>query len=109
MYNVSYTQIDKLEPLIESAKKFEAALHQKSRDIKSANWLLNMAKDADLELDDELRQELIDKTGLSTAHIDYHKKGKKKQKKGEDGEEEEEEGEKVEKTGGEAKHKTKAS
>lgn len=77
MYSVSYTQIAKLEPLIESAKKFEAVLHQKSRDIKSANWLLNMAKDADLDLDDELRQELLDKTGLGSAKIDYHKKGKK--------------------------------
>lgn len=29
MYQVSYTQLSKLEPLVETAKKFESALHKK--------------------------------------------------------------------------------
>ena len=37
MYNISYTQLAKLEPLIDAARKFEAALHKKDHDSKSAN------------------------------------------------------------------------
>jgi hypothetical protein len=54
MLSVSYTQINKLEPLINTAKDFEAALYKKQREYKSANSLLKTAISADLPLDDAM-------------------------------------------------------
>jgi hypothetical protein len=44
MFPISYVQLSKLEPLVEAAKKFEQALHQKVKEEKSTNWMLKMAK-----------------------------------------------------------------
>lgn len=44
MYQVSYVQLAKLEPLVDAAKKFESALHQKNKEEKSQNWMVKMAK-----------------------------------------------------------------
>lgn len=52
MLPVSYVQLSKLEPLVEAAKKFESALHQKTKEEKSTNWMLKMAKQADIDLGD---------------------------------------------------------
>lgn len=58
MYSVSYTTLSKLEPLVNAAKEFEATLHRKDQDHKSASWILRAAQNADLDLDDNLQQEI---------------------------------------------------
>lgn len=57
-YPISYVQLSKLEPLVEAAKKFEAALHRTDSEKKEANWLIKAAKDADLTLDDNLKVQI---------------------------------------------------
>jgi hypothetical protein len=52
---VSYTEVNKLNPLVNAAKKFEQAIHMKDRETKSAGWLVKLAKEADLELDDDMQ------------------------------------------------------
>ena len=58
MLDVSYVQLSKLEPLVNTAKKFESAMHKENKDKKSANSIYNIAKQADIELDDETKQEI---------------------------------------------------
>jgi superfamily II DNA/RNA helicase len=73
MYAVNYTDLKRLEPLIEAAKKFESASHREVRQQKSENWILKTAKDADLDLDDDLRKKI--EGGLE--EISYKKKNKR--------------------------------
>ena len=54
MFEVSYTTLAKLEPLVEAAAKFESALHKSHKDQKEKNWFLSQAKAADLPIDERL-------------------------------------------------------
>lgn len=66
-YPISYVQLSKLEPLVEAAKQFEAALHRTDADKKQANWLLKAAKDADLTIDDNLTAQINETLGGKLA------------------------------------------
>ena len=55
MLEVSYTQLNKLEPLVKTAKEVEATLHKKEKEIKSAQSMMKIAKNADIELDEEMQ------------------------------------------------------
>ncbi|CDW75544.1 atp-dependent rna helicase ddx24 [Stylonychia lemnae] len=74
MFSVSYYQLSKLEPLVEAAKEFESVLHRTTKEEKSASWMLKMAKQADLQLDDE-----DEKTILGLDENGASKKKKKKE------------------------------
>lgn len=76
MYPLSYMQLSKLEPLIDAAKKFEAALHKNDKEKKSANWLMKAAKDADLLIDENLKSQISETLG--TASDDLVGPGKKR-------------------------------
>lgn len=65
LYPLSYVQLSKLEPLIDTAKKFEAALHKTDKEKKSANWLLKAAKEADLALDENLELQIKETLGAA--------------------------------------------
>ena len=41
MFEVKYTVLDKIKPLIDQAKELEKSLHKTKQDEKSANWLLS--------------------------------------------------------------------
>lgn len=63
MFEVKYNVLDKIRPLIDQAKDLEKSLHRTKQDEKSANWLIQQAKDAELELDEELQFEVQEKLG----------------------------------------------
>lgn len=60
MYAIQYSLLSKLEPLVETAKKFESAMFKQVKEEKSASWMLKMAKDADLNIDEDTRHQLED-------------------------------------------------
>lgn len=63
MYQVSYYQLSKLEPLVDAARELESTLHKRTKEEKSASWMKKLAKDADIAIGDEderLLQELED-------------------------------------------------
>jgi len=74
LYPLSYVQLSKLEPLIDTAKKFEAALHKTDKEKKSANWLLKAAKDADLALDENLELQIKETLGAADQILGKRKR-----------------------------------
>ena len=69
MYPLKYSILDKMRPLIEQAKELEKQMHVKSKDQKSANWMLKTAQDAELELDEDLQYELHEKLGVKAQKL----------------------------------------
>ena len=69
MYQVKYAVLDKIRPLITQAKELEKGIHQQKQNEKSADWMVRSARDADLELDEELQYELREKLGAKAAKI----------------------------------------
>lgn len=63
MYSIKYAVLEKLKPLISQAKDLEKTVHQKKQKEKSANWMMTQAKDAELELDEELQYEIQEQLG----------------------------------------------
>lgn len=59
--------MDKIRPLIDQAKVIEKTIHKKEANQKSANWTLTMAKEADLELDEDLQFEVHEQLGNKAA------------------------------------------
>lgn len=47
--------------MIVSAQELEKVSHQEKKDDKTATWLLQQAKDADLDMDDDLKEEVSKK------------------------------------------------
>lgn len=54
MFQVKYSALDKIRPLITQAKELEKSIHQRKQSEKSANWMVKSAQEADLPLDEEL-------------------------------------------------------
>ncbi len=52
-------------------------MHQKTRDAKSASSLIKMAREADLNIDDELKREIMMKSGMEFSEGTNKKKKKK--------------------------------
>lgn len=63
MYQVQYSLLEKIRPLIDQAKELEKQIHRKQQGEKSANWVLKAAEDAELELDEDLQYEVHDQLG----------------------------------------------
>jgi Fe2+ or Zn2+ uptake regulation protein len=58
MLDVKYSQLEMLRPLIESSSQLEKETHYDKKREKSAQWIMKTAEDADLDLDDELKEEI---------------------------------------------------
>ena len=58
MLDVKYAQLELMRSVVDAAKEIEKDSHRKQADEKSANWLLKKAKEADLDLDDDLKHEV---------------------------------------------------
>ena len=54
LYDIKYTVLERMRPLIDQAKEIEKSMHRSKQEEKSANATLNMAKDGDLNLDEEM-------------------------------------------------------
>lgn len=66
-YEVKFNVLDKIRPLIDQAKVIEKTIHKKEANAKSANWTLTMAKEAELELDEDLQFEVHEQLGKNAA------------------------------------------
>ena len=58
MLSVGYNNLELMRPVVRQAQVLEAASHREERNAKEADWTLNLAKEADLLLDDDLRKEI---------------------------------------------------
>jgi len=58
MLDVKYSQLEQLRPLIESSSQLEKDNHQEKKREKGAQWIMKTADEADLDLDDEMKDEL---------------------------------------------------
>jgi len=67
MFEVKYNVLDKIRPLIDQAKVIEKTIHKKESNQKSANWTLTMAKEAELELDEDMQFEIHEQLGSKAA------------------------------------------
>jgi hypothetical protein len=61
MLDVKFTMLEMLRPLVKAAQDVEKSTHREKADDKSATWLLKQAKEADLQLDDDLKLEINNK------------------------------------------------
>jgi hypothetical protein len=62
--------------MILQARDLEKNIHRKRQDEKSANWLITNAKEADLDIDEELQYELHEKLGKKAKNVDILKNSK---------------------------------
>ena len=69
MFEVKYSILDKMRPLIDQAKELEKQMHSKARDEKAASGLIKMAQEADVELDEDLQYELHEKLGSKAQKL----------------------------------------
>jgi ATP-dependent RNA helicase DDX24/MAK5 len=58
LFDVKYSVLEKIRPLIDQAKDIEKNVHRSRQDEKAANWMIGVAKEAELELDEGLQHEL---------------------------------------------------
>lgn len=61
MLDVKYTMLDMLRPLVKSSQDLEKDTFKERTNDKEATWILKAAKDADLDLDDDLKLEVKNK------------------------------------------------
>jgi hypothetical protein len=61
MLNVKYNEIDRLRPILATAIKCEKTMYQDEKKDKSASWMMQLVKDADLEMDDYMKKEFGDR------------------------------------------------
>ena len=57
-YEVKYSILEKVRPLIDQTKDLEKSMHKTKQDEKTANWMLSAAKECDLDLDDDVKYEI---------------------------------------------------
>jgi len=60
-YEVSHNELNHLEPIVKTAIDAEKACFQDDKDVQSANWMLKLAEDADLNIDDDLKDDIQQK------------------------------------------------
>mmetsp|Transcript_33627 Transcript_33627/g.51855 ORF Transcript_33627/g.51855 Transcript_33627/m.51855 type:complete len:113 (+) Transcript_33627:1700-2038(+) len=70
MFHVKYAVLEKIRPLIEQARDIEKTLHQKKQGEKTANWMLSTAKNAEIDLDEEMQLEISGKLGDKAMNRD---------------------------------------
>ena len=58
LLDVSYSTLEIIRPVVNTAIELEKSEFKKQSDEKSASWLLKLAKDADLTLDENLQEEV---------------------------------------------------
>jgi len=58
MLDVKYQHLEMLKSVVKSATDLEKQDHRKHADEKAASWLLKQAKEAEIDLDDDLRHEV---------------------------------------------------
>jgi hypothetical protein len=58
MMEVSHNELNRLDPIVKSAIDAEVACFREDKDVQSANWMLKMAQDADLNIDDDLKDDI---------------------------------------------------
>lgn len=58
MLDVKFSMLEMLRPLVKASQDLEKDTHREKSDDKQASWLLKSAKEADLDLDDDLRWEI---------------------------------------------------
>lgn len=62
-FEVKYSVLEKIKPLIDQAKTIEKTVHRTNQDEKAANWMIQAAQDADLTLDEAMQHEIAEKLG----------------------------------------------
>jgi hypothetical protein len=58
---VKHNELDRLRPIVSTAIKCEKTMFQEKKEDKSASWLMKLMKDADLDMDDNMKKELGEK------------------------------------------------
>lgn len=58
---MSHNELNHLEPIVKTAIDAEKACFQDDKDVQSANWMLKLAEDADLNIDDDLKDDIQQK------------------------------------------------
>ena len=58
MLEVKYSKLELMRPVVNAAIETERTTHREQADQKAASWILKTAKEADLEMDDDLKHEV---------------------------------------------------
>ena len=58
MLDVKFSMLEMLRPLVRASQDLEKSTYREKVDDKSATWVLKQAKDAELDLDDDLKLEI---------------------------------------------------
>lgn len=58
---MKYTQLEMLRKVVRTAQELEKDSHREKTGDKEASWLLKYAKEADMQLDDDLKLEINNK------------------------------------------------
>lgn len=66
MLEVHFSTIERLAPIVKAATECETNIHAKDSADKQAKWILNLAKEGDLEMDDDMRAQIEDTLGVPT-------------------------------------------
>jgi superfamily II DNA/RNA helicase len=61
MLDIKYSNLELMGPLVRAAQQIEKTSHREKADEKAAKWIMQTAKNADLELDDDLKMEVNNK------------------------------------------------
>jgi ATP-dependent RNA helicase DDX24/MAK5 len=61
--DVKHNEIDRLRPIVTTAIKCEKTMYQEKKEDKSASWIMKLMKDADLDMDDNMKKELGETLG----------------------------------------------
>lgn len=61
MMEIRYSNLENMRPMVMAAQELEKQSHRTSADQKAASWLLDLAKNADLDIDDDLKTEVTSK------------------------------------------------
>lgn len=68
MYNVQYTLLDKIRPLIDATKELEKGVHKRSQNEKEANWMLHTASEAGIDLEPDMQYEVQELLGQKSKN-----------------------------------------
>lgn len=63
MFDIKYSILDKIRPLIDQAKELEKSLHRTRTQEKDADQTIQMAQDADINIDEDMQYELAQQLG----------------------------------------------
>lgn len=67
MFDIKFSILDKIRPLIDQAKELEKSLHRSRTQEKDADQTIQMANDADLGIDEDMQYELAEQLGKKAA------------------------------------------